>query len=122
MTDRHTGALARTRTFRTLERLLAGTRWISHRLPIASAFVVGIWVNALSDSHLNDFRAVLREIYGVDRRPVAWIPLVATLVIILVPLVQLVLTRMVGTNAQAIRLAGKIRWHTPEWIRQLSSG
>jgi hypothetical protein len=57
------------------------------------AFVIGIWVNAASDPGVQSFNQLLRRIYDPSARATAWIAIIATAILMLLPLLRLVFQR-----------------------------
>ena len=69
------------------------------------AFVIGIWVNAASDPTVQSFPQLLLRIYDPSARAIAWIAIIATGLLVLLPLLRLALQRSLRRADFAIALS-----------------
>lgn len=92
----------RNRWHRCLESVFGLARWASGGLAVVSAFVLGVWVNAVSDPQLGGLADAVGRIYDIKHRPLSWIAVLATALLVVVPLVRFGLYRVVGTAGQAL--------------------
>ena len=97
-------ALRHDRFSRLLERVLRGALAARRAFPVASAFLLGIWVNVISDPQVHGVSQALGRVYPVGDRPLSWLAVAATAFLLLVPVIPGVLRRWVGTRDQTHKL------------------
>lgn len=109
-----------------LYRLLEASHSINGRLlrfvPLLSAFLVGVLSNALSNPSVEGFADFLRSVYDPRVRPVAWVNIAVTAVLIISPIAYVVVRRFVGTSSQALRLTARFQSRISPGIREFSRG
>ncbi|BCJ39958.1 hypothetical protein GCM10010168_28170 [Actinoplanes ianthinogenes] len=112
--------------FRTVYRILeALTRFTARTItmiPLISAFLLGLVVNEVSDPGKRDFGDVFAGLYGLDRGPIVWINIVATALLILVPLLHVTLRSVTGNTSQVVRLSRRLPAYVDPSVRQFSEG
>ncbi|WIM93463.1 hypothetical protein ACTOB_005442 [Actinoplanes oblitus] len=112
--------------YRTVYRILEALTRFSGRMittiPLVSAFLLGLVVNEVSDPGKRDFGDVFAGLYGLDRGPIVWVDIVATALLVLVPLLYVTLRTVTGNTSQAVRLSRRLPAHIHPSVRRFSHG
>ncbi|WP_433833104.1 hypothetical protein ACQP2E_17940 [Actinoplanes sp. CA-015351] len=106
--------------FRIFESLTRATGRLITAVPLATAFLLGLVVNEVSDSR--SFTEVYQGLYGLDRGPVVWVNIVATALLVLVPVLYVSLRAVTGNTSQAVRLSRRLPAYVDPGLRQFSPG
>ncbi|GAA4609407.1 hypothetical protein BJY16_007310 [Actinoplanes octamycinicus] len=108
--------------YRFFEALTRVTGRMITTIPLVSAFLLGLVVNEVSDPGKRDFGDVFTGLYGLDRGPIVWINIVATALLILVPLLYVTLRAVTGNTSQAVRLSRRLPAYIDPAARRFSAG
>lgn len=69
------------------------------------AYVLGVWVNAFSNPDVKDFGTAFLQIYDVTNRPVAWLVVVPSIVLIILPMLRVILQRSLRRASFAVSVS-----------------
>ncbi|HEY0637992.1 MAG TPA: hypothetical protein VGD67_10120 [Pseudonocardiaceae bacterium] len=93
---------------RWLERLHMVLNPLHRTLPVVASFVLGVWVNAASDPAVDSPADAAARVYDVGERPIAWLVVLTSALVVLVPVLRLGLRGLLGTEEQAVRLSERL--------------
>jgi hypothetical protein len=108
--------------YHLFEKVHFGTRWLMKLLPYLTAFLFGIVINEVSDPRSRSPGDVLRSMYDVDQRPLAWINIAVTVLLVSVPLAYVSLRAVIGRTTQAVRLTRKLQSYISPTLRAMCRG
>lgn len=89
---------------------------------LAFAFVLGIWVNALSESSEAGLVRIARQVYDIGSRPAAWLTAVATLIVVIRPVLRLSLRLLARSTEDSILLSRLLADYVDQSIRLYHRG